>query len=175
MTTADSPRSPRPPSSSSSSRLAQSSRVPHSQRPYLRKRLRQVVLMMWALTLLGAVAMVGGAGLNARAIDSDPGRALAHVTGVGAWRTTVEYQDEEGLYHAPQQGLLYPTGLGEGQNVWVRYARSNPDVVAVEGRTWTLTIVPAASVAVVGTAVMGLLWWAVGVATRERPSRRAVS
>ncbi|MBC3186081.1 DUF3592 domain-containing protein [Corynebacterium sp. zg-331] len=130
--------------------------------PRMIHRARQAVIAAYLLALLGCAAMVLGSWLNDRAIEADPGRALAKVTGVTAWRTAVEYQDEQGMYHLPATGLLYPSGLGEGQNVWVTYARTDPDLVKVEGRAWTLSVVPAASVAVTATAVAGLVWWGVG-------------
>ena len=133
------------------------------------RRSRQLVLLLWAAALLGAVAMVIGPFLNDRAINEDPGRALATVTGVSQLRTTVDFRDEEGIYHAPPTGLLYPTGLGEGQRVWVTYSKEDPDLVKVEGRTWTLSIIPAISVAVVTTVIAAVLWWALGRVTRSSP------
>jgi len=133
------------------------------------------VLLLWAAVMLGAVALVAGPFLNDRAIDEDPGRALATVTGVSRVRTTVDFRDEQGIYHAPSTGLLYPTGLGEGQRVWVTYAKSDPDLVKVEGREWTLSIIPALSVALVTTVIAAVLWWAVGRATRPRSSSPKVS
>ena len=76
------------------------------------RRLHQVVMALWAAAMLGTVAMVVGPALNDRAIASDPGRALATVTDTGWMRTTIDYQDEDGIYHSPPTGLLYPTGLG---------------------------------------------------------------
>lgn len=131
-------------------------------RERLVRRGRQLVLMLYAVTMLGSVAMVGGPALNDRAINSDPGRALATVTGTDWLRTTVEYRGEDGIYHSPPTGLLYPTGLGEGQRVWVEYAKSDPDLVKVEGRKWTLSVIPALSVALLATVLAALLWWAVG-------------
>lgn len=136
----------------------------------MRRRLHQLILALTACALLGSAAIVGGAALNDREIAAHPGRAMATVTGVSWFRTTVDYQDDNGVYHSPPRGLLYPTGLGEGQNVWVTYARSNPDLVKVEGRGWTLSIVPALSIAVVSLLLAALLWWAVGVATRPKGS-----
>lgn len=126
------------------------------------RRGRQLVLMLYAAAVLGSVAMVGGPALNDRTINADPGRALATVTGTDWLRTTVEYRDEDGIYHSPPTGLLYPTGLGEGQRVWVAYAKSDPDLVKVEGREWTLSVIPALSVALLATILAALLWWAVG-------------
>ncbi|WJZ01600.1 DUF3592 domain-containing protein [Corynebacterium freiburgense] len=121
------------------------------------RRFHQLVLLLWVACLLGAVGMVAGAYHNDRTIAADPGRALARVTAVG-FRTTVDYQDEEGIFHSPQAGLLYPTGLGEGQRVWVTYAKTNPDLVKVEHRTWHLSVVPALSIAAVGSIIAAVLW-----------------
>ncbi len=134
------------------------------------RRGRQLVLLLWAAALLGAVALVGGPYLNDRSINEDPGRALATVTGVSRVRTTVDFRDEQqGIYHSPPTGLLYPTGLGEGQRVWVTYAKGNPELVKVEGREWTLSVIPAFSVALVATVIAAVLWWAIGRVTRPRP------
>lgn len=131
------------------------------------RRGRQLVLVLYAVAMLGSVAMVAGPALNDRTIDSAPGRALATVTGTDWLRTTVEYRDEDGIYHSPPTGLLYPTGLGEGQRVWVTYATSDPDLVKVEGRKWTLSVIPALSVALLSTVLAALLWWAVSHFTRR--------
>ena len=56
------------------------------------------------------------------------------------------------------RGLLYPTGLGEGQQVWVTYAKDNPQLVKVEGRDWRLALLPAGSVAVVASLIAAGAW-----------------
>nr|WP_164546403.1 DUF3592 domain-containing protein [Corynebacterium hylobatis] len=129
------------------------------------RRGRQLVLMLYAVAMLGSAAMVIGPFMNDTAINSDPGRALATVTGADWLRTAVEYRDEAGIYHSPPTGLLYPTGLGEGQRVWVTYAKADPDLVKVEGREWTLSVIPALSVALLSTVTAALLWWTVGKIT----------
>ncbi|MDO5512335.1 DUF3592 domain-containing protein [Corynebacterium sp.] len=139
------------------------------------RRGRQLVLLLYVAALLGVVSMVLGPALNDRAINADPGRALATVTGTSWLRTTIDYRDEDGIYHSPPTGLLYPTGLGEGQRVWVTYSKADPDLVKVEGREWTLSIIPALSVALVTTVVAAVLWWAVGRATRPRTRSPKVS
>lgn len=128
------------------------------------RRLTQLVLILYVCVLVGCVALVVGPALGDREISDHHGRALARVTSVSAFRTTIDYQDEAGLYHAPRTGVLYPGGLGEGQRVWVEYSKRNPELVKVEGRTWKLALMPAASVFVVSTAVFALLlallgWW----------------
>lgn len=128
-------------------------------RETIRRRLHQLVMALLACALLGAVAMVAGSAINDRTINADPGRAMATVTGKSLLRTTVDYQDVEGVYHSPPGGLLYPTGIGQGQNVWVTYAKTDPDLVKVEGRRWTLSIIPALSVALASVLLAVLLWW----------------
>lgn len=124
----------------------------------LRHRASQAVIALYIIALLGSAALVIGPFLNDRAIEADAGRALAQVTDVGALRTTVDYQDEDGIFHSPETGLLYPGGLGVGQRVWVSYDRSNPELVKVEGREWTLSVIPALSVAAAATLIAGLSW-----------------
>ena len=134
------------------------------------RRAGQLVLGLYLAAMLGAVAMVGGAAMNDARIMADPGRGIATVTGVSAMRTSIEYQDAEGRHFSPPSGLLYPSGLGEGQQVWVTYAKSDPNLVKVEGRGWALSLIPAASVAVVATIVFAAAWLAVrrGVPQRSR-------
>ena len=137
-----------------------------SPRGRILRRVRQVILALWVASALGCVAMVGGAYLTDRQIMAEPQRALARVTSVGPLTTNVDFQDFEGALRNPPEGLKYPTGLEEGQRVWVTYQASNPDVVKVEGRTWRLSIIPALSVFVVATVIVAALWLAVGFAGR---------
>ena len=136
-----------------------------------RRRLYQIILVLYAAALVGCAGLIIGPWLNDRAIESNMGRALATVNDVGFLRTTVDFQDTDGIYHSPATGLLYPTGLGVGQQVWVNYAYDDPDLVKVEGREWTLAIVPALSSAVVSTLLAAGLWWSVGAITRRAEAR----
>ncbi|MCS4489697.1 DUF3592 domain-containing protein [Corynebacterium sp. ES2794-CONJ1] len=123
-----------------------------------RRMSRRVLVLIYLAAVIGCVAMLIGPMLNDYAIGKDPGRALARVTSVSALETAIEYQDEEGVYHSPRTGLLYPSGLGVGQRVWITYARSNPELAKVEGRTWTLAIIPAFSALVVVHIIAALLF-----------------
>lgn len=125
-----------------------------------RRRAHQLVLALYACALLGCVAMVVGPLLNDASIAANPGRAIATVTDTGL-RTFVQYTDEDGQVITPRGGLLYPTGLGEGQQVWVTYAKDNPDLVKVEGRAWTLSLIPALSVWAAATLLAVAAWFAV--------------
>lgn len=146
--------------------------VPNYTPQVWRRRLHQVVLALYVAAVVGSVGIVGGAFINDLEIEGDPGRALGTVTDVGILRTTVDFQDSEGIYHTPPTGLLYPTGLGEGQQVWVTYARHDPDLVKVEGRMWTLSIIPALSIVVVATLIAGGLWWLVSFLARRAETER---
>lgn len=127
----------------------------------LRRRAHQLVLALYACALLGCAAMVLGPWLNDARIAEDPGRGIGTVTDVGGLRTYVEYVDEGGQVISPPTGLLYPTGLGQGQQVWVTYSKSDPHLVKVEGREWTLSIIPALSTLAVCTALAAAAWFAV--------------
>lgn len=128
----------------------------------VRRRLRQAVAVVYAMGCLGCAAMVIGPAMNDHAIADGQGRALAQVLSVGWRRTIVEFQDAEGLYHTPPQGVAYPSGLDEGQRVWVEYAVSDPELVKVSGRRWTLAIIPALSTWVVVTVAAAGAWWLIG-------------
>lgn len=135
----------------------------------LRRRVNQLIVALYAVALLASVAMVIGPFINDMKIGADPQRALGTITGVDWMRTAVEYQDADGIYYQPSSGLLYPTGLVPGQQVWVNYAADNPELVKVEGREWTLSIIPALSVTVVSTLITGGAWWMVNYRRREKP------
>ncbi|AKK04713.1 hypothetical protein CMUST_01820 [Corynebacterium mustelae] len=134
-------------------------RIPIYSADRIKRRVVQAVFVLYAVAMLGSGAMLAGAGLNDYMIDKDPGRALARVTSVTKTRAIVEFQDDQGRVHSPESGLLYPTGLGAGQRVWVTYARSNPNLVKVQGREWTLAIIPTLStIAVINVvAVIGVI------------------
>ena len=126
-----------------------------------RRRIKQTILACYAAAMLGCASLVIGPGINDYIIESNPGRALARVTSVTSTKTIVEFQDDTNTYHSPPGGLLYPTGLGPGQRVWVTYARSNPELVKVSGRKWTLAIIPALSSAAVTTLITSALWFVI--------------
>lgn len=129
--------------------------------------LRQVLLFVIICLLLSCLAMVVGCFINDRNIESNMGQSVANVRSVELLRTTVDFVDENGDFQSPPTGLLYPVGLEEGQRVRVEYDRTDPNVVRVAGRTWTLSLLPATSIAVVAFLVVAPLWWLSLCATRR--------
>ncbi|MBC6822046.1 DUF3592 domain-containing protein [Corynebacterium sp. LK33] len=129
--------------------------------------LRQVLLFVMICLLLSCLAMVVGCFINDRNIESNMGQSVANVRSVELLRTTVDFVDENGDFQSPPTGLLYPVGLEEGQRVRVEYDRTDPNVVRVAGRTWTLSLLPATSIAVVTFLVVAPLWWSSLRATRR--------
>lgn len=127
-----------------------------------RRRAHQGVMALYACAVLGSVAMVAGPALHDATIHADPGRGIATVTDQTWLRTYIDYETEDGRLVSPRDGVLYPTGLGPGQQVWVTYAKQNNELVKVEGRGWALSLIPALSVLAVSTFIAALAWFAVG-------------
>lgn len=133
------------------------------------RRLVQLVLGLFIVVSAVCGMMVVNAALGDFAISRDRGTAVAEVvnTGDGAFgeraNVLVRYRDESAVYHSPESGLKYPTGLEKGDRVRVEYQRSDTDTVKVMGRSWTLSIVPALSVwavsIVVTVLVLMLIRW----------------
>ncbi|MFD5824227.1 DUF3592 domain-containing protein [Lentzea sp. NPDC060358] len=76
------------------------------------------------------------------AIEKHLGNAVAQVDSISFNRTVVRYATPDGRVIIPSQGVLYPSGLAEGDNVRVEYDQTNPELVRVAGRTATLSLLP---------------------------------
>ncbi|MPY78788.1 MAG: hypothetical protein GEV04_09850 [Actinophytocola sp.] len=97
---------------------------------------------------------------NDAAINAHPGTANAEVLSVAWDRTIVRFETTDGAVRISQDGVLYPEGLTEGQLVHVEYDVTNPDLVRVAGRSFTLSLLPAGTTVVLAWLVAGpLLWW----------------
>jgi hypothetical protein len=98
------------------------------------RRLPQVlvgVAVLW--TALCLVAFVGALADDLR-IDADRGTATAEVLD----GSLVRFPTPEGQLFVPERGVYYPRGLEPGTTVQVEYARGEPDLARVAGRTaWT--------------------------------------
>ncbi|MGO1990714.1 MAG: DUF3592 domain-containing protein [Corynebacterium sp.] len=141
-------------------------------RATVHRRLVQTILALAVLATAVNGMLVVNAAIGDAKIARDRGVAVADVLG-GGNTTVVRYRDDAGVYHQPDRGLKYPTGLSQGDRVYVDYQRSDPDNVKVQGRGWTLSIVPALSVWLVSMVVVGLLfgverlWWRRGKNGRD--------
>lgn len=124
------------------------------------RRLVQAVLALLLLATAVSGMMVANAAIGDARIAGDRGTAVADVLSDGS-TTLIRYRDETGAYHQPDRGLKYPTGLSRGDQVYVDYQRSDHDNVKVQGRGWTLSVIPALSVWVISIVVAGLLFGAV--------------
>lgn len=143
----------------------------------VQRRIQLGLLVLGVIVTLMSAVMVAGAYRTDRLIDADMKTATAEVvevTSSGQKRTTVVFQDGD-LPFNPEFGLLYPTGLTEGQRIEVEYSAADPNLARPAGRTAALVWVPALSILVVGWAVVIVLMVAVaetGRRTRLRRRRR---
>ncbi|WP_101312782.1 DUF3592 domain-containing protein [Mycobacteroides chelonae] len=127
------------------------------------KRVRIGVLIVAGLMTLQSLLLVAGAWRNDKAIERDMGVALAEVLSAGPRRSTIEFVTPERVTYRPELGVLYPSELSPGMRIYVEYDKSDPDLVRVQGRNASLSIVPAGSIivvvwAVAGTVLLGLAW-----------------
>lgn len=159
------PRDPKP--------RDQKSRTGQQLRRQIRARaiVRVTAVVLAAFSLLTAGLILLACFIDDQRIDADMGSATATVTEVTDRRAAVEFDAGGDRHVRPETGVLYPTGLIEGQRVQVEFRRANPDLVRVSGRSWTVAVVPALSVPV---AVLPLAGIAYAVASRgvHRPSSR---
>lgn len=133
-----------------------------STRARRRRRTVQILAGLYLVASLVCASLVVNAIVGDIGIARDRGTATAEVVSTGG-NTVVRYTDDRGRVQTPDRGLKYPTGLEAGQRVRVEYQRGDPDNVKVEGRGWTLALIPALSSWLVVTAVAaipaGFLWW----------------
>lgn len=132
--------------------------------PTFFRRAQQAIVALAAFMALVSMGMVVTSWIDDSAIARNARTATAEVVDINALRTLVRFREEDGTYHQPGIGLKYPTGLEEGQNVRVEYSATDPSNVKVQGRAWTLSIIPALStlaiVMVIAAALLGLIqWW----------------
>jgi len=125
-----------------------------------RKMLRWSKMTVWilmGLVTLQSVLLVAGAWRNDRQIERNMGVAQAEVLSAGPRRSTIEFVTPDRVTYRPELGVLYPSELAEGMRIYVEYDRNDPDLVRVQHRNASLSIIPATSVAVVAWLVGALL------------------
>ena len=114
------------------------------------------VWIIIGLVTLQSILLVAGAWRNDRQIERNMGVAQAEVLSAGPRRSTIEFVTPDRVTYRPELGVLYPSELAEGMRIYVEYDKNNPDLVRVQHRNASLSIIPALSVAVVA--------WLVGAA-----------
>lgn len=125
-----------------------------------RKALRWSKTAVWILmgiVTLQAVLLVVGAWRNDRQIERNMGTAEAEVLSAGPRRSTIEFVAPDRVTYRPELGVLYPSELAPGMRIYVEYDKNSPNLVRVKDRNAKLAIVPAASTAVMGWLVGGLM------------------
>lgn len=127
--------------------------VTETRRPTPLRWVRRGVLALAAVITFLGVVLVIAAWTEDISIDGDIGYADAEVVSVNFTRTLVLFYTPDGAEHIPQTGVLYPSGLKEGDVVQVEYRQDNPELVRVKGRGAIITILP------VGLTIVGV--WAV--------------
>lgn len=114
------------------------------------RRVRIGVVIFGCLVTLQSVLLVLGAWRNDRQIEGNMGVAAAEVLDAGPRRSTIEFVTPDRVTYRPELGVLYPSELDTGMRIYVEYDKANPDLVRVQHRNSSLSIIPAASIAVVG-------------------------
>jgi hypothetical protein len=108
------------------------------------------VLIVAGLVTLQSVLLVAGAVRNDFAIKHNMGVAEAEVLSAGPRRSTIEFVTPDRITYRPELGVLYPSELAQGMQIYVEYDKRNPNLVRVQHRNAKLAIIPAGSIAVVG-------------------------
>ena len=124
----------------------------------VRRVLRGVALVVGVLSLLVGGLLFTACVVDDLRIDQDMGSAVATVTDASSLDADVEFDTGTGRHVRAQTGVLYPTGLAEGQRVRVEYRRANPDLVRVSGRSWTLAAWPSLSVPLIAVPLCALVY-----------------
>ena len=143
-----------------------------TRRQRIFRRIRIGIVVVGCLVTLQSALMVMGAWRNDRQIERHMGVAAAEVLSAGPRRSTIEFVTPDRVTYRPELGVLYPSELEPGMNIYVEYDVNNPDLVRVQDRNASLAIIPAGSTAVVGWLVAAA---ALGGATllERRLSRRS--
>ncbi len=108
------------------------------------------VLIVASLVTLQSLLLVAGAVRNDVAIKHNMGVAEAEVLSAGPRRSTIEFVTPDRVTYRPELGVLYPSELAQGMQIYVEYDKRNPNLVRVQHRNAKLAIIPAGSIAAVG-------------------------
>ena len=135
------------------------------------RRVRVGVVLLACLVTLQAVLLVAGAWRNDQQIERHMGTAAAEVLSAGPRRSTIEFVTPDRVTYRPELGVLYPSELETGMRIYVEYDKKNPDLVRVQNRNASLSIIPAGSIALVGWLVAGVVLAALALVERRISTR----
>ncbi|MCG7595212.1 DUF3592 domain-containing protein [Mycobacterium sp. C3-094] len=119
------------------------------------RRIRIGIVVVACLVTLQSVLLVVGAWRDDRQIERHMGVAEATVLDAGPRRSTIEFVTPDRVTYRPELGVLYPSELENGMQIYVEYDTNNPDLVRVRDRDASLAIIPAGSIAVLAWLVAG--------------------
>lgn len=139
------------------------------------RRIRIGVVIAACLVTLQSVLLVVGAWRNDRQIERHMGVAAAEVLDAGPRRSTIEFVTPDRVTYRPELGVLYPSELENGMRIYVEYDTTNPDLVRVQDRNASLSIIPAGSIAVVGWLVAGAMLMGLGLIERRAARQDSIT
>ncbi|AZG48148.1 DUF3592 domain-containing protein [Gordonia insulae] len=139
--------------------------------PTILRRVQIVLLVAGMVVTTMGLVLVAGCYRNDQQIDANRAMVMADVVSADRLHAAVNFQTPDGQFHSPRLGLLYPTELTQGQRISVEYDVMNPDLARPAGRSWTLAIIPAISIAVVGWLIVGAVMIALAEINRRMLSR----
>ncbi|MBB4962802.1 DUF3592 domain-containing protein [Saccharothrix violaceirubra] len=129
-------------------------------RPKGRLLVGRALLVLGLLVTLIGLVLVGACFKDDLAIEKRTGHVTAEVVSVSFQRTVVRFATPDGAVYSPSQGVLYPDGLEPGQLVRVEYDTANPELARVQGRTYTLALLPVGTFLLAVWAVLAVpVWW----------------
>jgi len=131
-----------------------------TRRPRVWRWVSRGLLTFAAVVTFLCVVLVVAAWTEDISIDDNTGYANAEVVSDTFTRTLVLFYAQDGSEHIPQTGVLYPSGLKEGDVVLVEYSKDNPELVRVAGRGAVVTLLPVGlTLVVVWAVVVPAVWW----------------
>ncbi|MEE4024087.1 DUF3592 domain-containing protein [Gordonia sp. PKS22-38] len=143
--------------------------------PTVLRRTQYVLVLLGMVISTMALVLVAGCHRNDAQIDRNMATVMADVVSADRLHAAVNFQTPDGDFHSPRLGLLYPTELTQGQRISVEYDATNPDLARPAGRSWTLAIIPALSIIVVGWLIVGAVMVLLAEINRRLNARRARS
>jgi hypothetical protein len=133
--------------------------VPRRPRRNVRRLAARGVLAVAVLLSAMGISIVIACFIDDRTIEEARGESVAQVVDTSLTRTVVRFTSEGGRVYIPPNGVLYPSGLQQGQFVRVEYDARNPDRVRVADRNLVLSLLPVSSALVVVWAVLLPVYW----------------